>query len=82
MDVVIAHAVAHRLGNHAQPIRRLSRERGGQRTFVRCALNHDIIKTAEPRFQGRQCLLHRFVDCAANRHHLAHRFHGCGQKRL
>ena len=79
VDLVVRQPVAHGLGDDAQTVWGLLGQRLGDRGPLWRAFNRDLVKAREAGFQRGQRLLHRFVDGAADGHHLAHRFHRRGQ---
>ena len=79
LDVVIAQPVAHRLCNQPDPVGGLRRDRLDHCGLFGRAGNVDLVEAAQPCLHRRERLLHRFVEGAADRHGLAHRFH-CGSK--
>jgi hypothetical protein len=46
------------------------------------ALDRDLVEAGQPRLQRAQRLLQRLLEGAADRHHLADRFHRGGERRL
>ena len=80
-DFVIGQTKAHGLGDDAQAVGRGIAQRLHDRGFVGRAGDGDFVKSGQPGFQRCQRLLQGFVDGAANRHRLTHRFHGGGQVR-
>ena len=75
VDVDVGHAVAHGLGDGADAVRVLLGQGLGDGGCVRCARNFDFVEACEARFHRGQCLLHGFVEGAADGHSLAHGFH-------
>ena len=85
VDVVIAHAEPHRLGDLEDAVGRRRAERGADGVLVVALAepgDADLVEAGEPGLQRAQRLLQAFLEGAADRHRLADRLHRRGQHRL
>ncbi len=78
VDLVVGHAVAQRLRDDEQAVRRRPAQRGTDRVLV-VAFAHaghdDFVEPRQPRFHRAQRLLQGLLEGAADGHGLADRFH-------
>ena len=84
IDLLVIEAEPQRLGHLQDPVgRRRAESRPDHILVVALAepLQHVVVEAGEPRLHRAQRLLQAFLEGAANRHHLADRFHGGGQRR-
>ena len=79
LDFVVAQAVAHGLCDQAQPVGGLGADRLDHGRFLGRAGDLNLIQPGQAILHRGKRFLQRFVEAAANRHHLAHGFHRRGQ---
>ena len=84
IDLLVIEAEPERLGHLQNPVGRRRAERRADHILVVALaepLQHVVVEAGQPRLHRAQRLLQAFLEGAANRHHLADRFHGGGQRR-
>ncbi len=82
-DLVIGPAEPHRLRHLQDAVRRRCAQCGADRVLVVAApeaFDVDLVEPGQPGLQPAQRLLQAFLEGAADRHHLADRFHRRGQR--
>ena len=83
LDFIVSQPFTHGLRDGAQPVGRLPADRldhgGLARYGIGGPFDIDLVKAGQAGFHAGQRLLHRLVETAADRHHLANRFHRGGQ---
>ncbi len=81
----LAHALAQRLGDHAQAVRRRRADRGADGVLAGFAFfdvrDFDLVEAGQAGFEAAQRLLQRFREGAADRHDFADRLHRGRQHR-
>ena len=85
VDLVDAHAQAHRLRHFEQAIGRRLADRGAQHVVVVAeakSVDFDLVEPVEAGLERAQRLLQRFGKGAADRHRFADRLHRRRQRRL
>uniref|UniRef100_A0A0N4ZAR3 NAD-specific glutamate dehydrogenase n=1 Tax=Parastrongyloides trichosuri TaxID=131310 RepID=A0A0N4ZAR3_PARTI len=89
VDLLDRQAVAEGLGDDADAVRRRLAQGADHRGLDRGvvlgaghAVDLDVVEADLAGLQAAQCLLHRFLEGAAHRHHLTHRLHLGGQARI
>ncbi len=85
VDLLDRYAEAHGLGTGEQPVGRRAPEGGADGVLVVAlaeALDEHFVEAVEPDLQTAQRLLQALGEGAPDRHHLADRFHRCGQQRF
>ena len=75
VDLLDREAFAEGLADEQQPIGRAAAERSGDRIAPSAFQFDHAVEPVEPGFKAAQRLLQAFLEIAADRHHLADRFH-------